>query len=185
MAGLLSHALAAMAASAVLYLLLDLPAISFGIFVAGVISMLMEQDYDELSPNKRTPITHSIFFGIIWIVTLSIIFWNLGSIKIISNRIRLELVLAVIAAFTTHLAIDTFTKEGIYIIPKGTHVKKWIQGLPKGDTAAWGYWRHYHLERIVGKNVSRPNEDPILNTAVSLPSLMIIIIFVAAMPPPV
>lgn len=185
MSGLLSHALAAMAAAAVMYLLLGLPAISFGIFAAGVISMLMEQDYDELSPNKRTPITHSIFFGIIWVVIIFIILWSSVSIKLISYSIALELTVAVISAFSTHLAIDTFTKEGIYIIPKGIHAKKWIKGLPKGGTTTWDYWRQYRIDNILGKNVSRANEDPILNAAISLPSLMIIIIFVAAMPPPV
>ena len=185
MAGLLSHALAAMAVAAVLSLLFGRPAISFGIFAAGVISMLIEQDYDELSPNKRTPITHSILFGIIWIIILSIILWSSASITIISNNIALELTLAVISAFSTHLVIDAFTKEGIYIIPKGTDMKRWIRGLPLGDTVAWGYWRQFRIEKIRGRNVSRANEDPILNAAISLPSLMIIIIFVAAMPPPV
>jgi hypothetical protein len=185
MSGLLSHALAAMAAAAVMYLVLGLPAISFGIFMAGVISMLLEQDYDELSTNKRTPITHSIFFGIIWVVIISMILWSSASIKAISSSIALEFTVAVFSAFSTHLVIDAFTKEGIYIIPKGTQVKKWIRGLSRGDTATWDYWRHYHIENIRGKNVSRANEDPILNTAISLPSLMIIIIFVAAMPPPV
>ena len=185
MAGLLSHALAAMAAAAVMYLLLGLPAISFGIFAAGVISMLIEQDYDELSTNKRTPITHSILFGIIWIIILSIILWSSASITIISNSIALELTLAVISAFSTHLVIDAFTKEGIYIIPKGTNVKKWIRGLPIGDTVAWGYWRQFRIDNIRGRNISRANEDPILNSAISLPSLILIIALVAAMPPPV
>jgi hypothetical protein len=185
MSGLLSHALGAMAAAAIIYLLLGLPPISFGIFMAGVISMLMEQDYDELSPNKRTPITHSIFFGIIWIIILSCILWSTASIEIISKGIALEVNIAIIAAFTTHLAIDTFTQEGIYVFPKGTQAKKWIRGLPMGGTETWGYWKQFRIEEIKGRKISRANEDPILNAAISLPSLMIIIIFVAAMPPPV
>jgi len=184
MAGLLSHALGAMAASAILFLLFGLPAISFGIFMAGVISMIMEQDFDELSPTRRTPITHSIFFGIIWIVIFSSIPWISASVNMISNRIALELTLAIMAAFSTHLAIDAFTKEGIYLFPKGAHVMKWIRGLPKGETETWSYWRRYHIERFMGRHVTRANEDPILNAAISIPSLLTIIVFVAAMPPP-
>lgn len=183
MSGLLSHALAAMAAAAVLNLLLGLSPIAFGIFMAGVISMLVEQDYDELSPNRRTPITHSLFFGFIWIIILSTIFQV--SAAFITRGTAQELTIAVIAAFVTHLAIDAFTREGIYTIPRGSDIKRWIRGLPRGETEAWDYWMQFRIRKIGGRNVSRANEDPVLNAAISLPSLMIIIIFVAVMPPPV
>jgi hypothetical protein len=183
MSGLLSHALASMAAAAVLNLLLGLPPIAFGIFMAGVISMVMEQDYDELSPNRRTPLTHSLFFGCIWVIILSIIIQI--SLAVTSRTIAQELTVAVVAAFTTHLAIDAFTREGIYTVPRGFDIKKMIMGLPRGEIEAWGYWSQFRIKKIGGRNISRANEDPILNAAVSLPSLMIIIIFVAAMPPPV
>jgi hypothetical protein len=184
MAGLLSHALGAIAFAALLGWVVGLPPISFGIFMAGVITMFMEQDYDELSATKRTPITHSVFFGIIWVVILSIFFLGLAPLKILSGRISQELVIAVISAFTTHLLIDAFTKEGIYIIPKGTDMRRWIRGLPRGETETWAYWKQFRIEKILGRKISRANDDPILNACISLPSLIIIIIFVAAMPLP-
>lgn len=183
MAGLLSHSLAAMAFCALLRAVFGLPAISYGIFVAGIIAMLIELDLDELSPNKRTPIAHSVMFGLIWIGVISTLVWVLTISASISTRNALELTLAIVSAYTTHLAIDSFTIEGIYTFPKGLDIKRWIKGLSKGDRECWEYWNLFSNEKL--KNRLRKNDDPILNACISLPSLLVIIVFVAAMPKPV
>ncbi len=185
MAGLLSHGLAAMAFCALLGVIFGLPAISYGIFIAGLFAMVIELDTDELSPNKRSPIAHSILFGVIWVVVISILVWVFAFSGLISSRNAIELMLAIISAYTTHLAIDSFTKEGIYTFPKGLTIKKWVNGLSRGDTVTWGYWHLFRIEKIKGRNVNRPNDDPILNTCISIPSLLAIIVFVAAMPSPI
>ncbi len=162
-----------------------LPAISNGVFIAGLFAMVIELDSDELSPNKRSPIAHSILFGLIWIAVISILIWISAFSGLISGRNAIELTLAVISAYTTHLAIDSFTKEGIYTFPKGFKIKKWVKGLSRGDSVTWEYWRLFRIERIKGRNVCGPNDDPILNTCISVPSLLVIIAFVATMPMPV
>jgi hypothetical protein len=184
MAGLLSHGLAAMAFCAFLASLIGLPAISYGVFAAGFFAMLIELDFDELSPNNRTPITHSIFFGLIWVVIFAIVVWGISGLGIIPSVFATQLTLAIVSAYTTHLLIDSFTKEGIYIMPKGTDLKRWIRGLSRGETETWGYWRQFRIEKISKRNVSRANDDPILNACISLPSLLVIILFVASMPMP-
>jgi membrane-bound metal-dependent hydrolase YbcI (DUF457 family) len=177
MAGLLSHALAAMAFSAFLGTVFGLPSISYGVFLAGFLAMIIELDVDELSKNKRSPIGHSIFFGLIWMISISILVWiTIGS----SGRAK-EMILALISAYTTHLLIDSFTKEGIYTFPRCFEVKRWFMGLSKGDSACWECWHIFENKRF--KNRLRGNDDPILNACVSLPSLLVIIVFVAMMPP--
>jgi hypothetical protein len=183
MANLLAHALAAMAFSAFLGAVIGLPAISYGIFVAGLFAMLIELDLDELSPNKRSPITHSIFFGMIWIIVPSLLIYGISILGILSNKNAIMLALAIVSAYTSHLAIDAFTKEGIYTFPKGYNVKIWIKRLSKGDKVCWEYWNLFQSEKL--KRWQRANEDPILNALVSIPSLLIIILFVAVMPKPV
>lgn len=182
MAGLLSHGLAAMAFCAFLAWLIGLPAISYGVFAAGFFAMLIELDFDELSPNNRTPITHSIFFGFIWVVIFAIAVWGISGLGIIPSVYATQLTLAMISAYTTHLLIDSFTKEGIYTFPKGLCLKRWIKRLSKGDKKCWVYWLIFENKRF--KKWIRSNDDPILNACISLPSLLVIIVFVAMMPLP-
>jgi len=106
--------------------------------------------------------------------------WTFTFINLVSGGIAKELTLAIISALGTHLTIDSFTKEGIYTFPKGGNARRWIARLSKGDEVCWDYWRFFKNEKF--KDKLRKNDDPILNACVSLPSLLIIIVFVAAMP---
>ncbi|UCE38964.1 MAG: metal-dependent hydrolase [Thermoplasmata archaeon] len=183
MAGLLSHSLAAMAACAVIGFIFGLPGISWGVFLAGFVSMLIELDLDDLSPNTRTPIGHSIFFGLIWIALFSLLVWGMAANGALSEGIALEFTICIISAYLTHLVIDSFTKEGIYTYPKGLKTRKWVVRLSKGDKKAWEYWHLLQNKRFV--KLKRANDDPVLNAVISIPSLLAIIIFVALMPIPV
>ncbi|MEE9150243.1 MAG: metal-dependent hydrolase, partial [Thermoplasmata archaeon] len=135
MANLLAHALAAMAFCGGLNALFGIPAISWGVFLAGFLAMLIELDLDDLSQNHRSPIGHSVFFGVIWIVIFSVVVC-----VIFPKEIALRGILAIISAYSTHLAIDVFTKEGIYVYPKGSKIKSWVTRLSKGDRVCWEYW---------------------------------------------
>ncbi len=97
-------------------------------------------------------------------------------------KLSQEMILAIISAFATHLAIDLFTKEGVYTFPKGSNIKRWVTRLSKGDKNCWEYWHLFQSEKL--KRWQRTNEDPILNALVSIPSLLTIIFFVAVMPKP-
>ena len=116
---------------------------------------------------------------------ISVLVWVTAGLFSIPARNAMEITLAITSAYGTHLAIDSFTKEGIYTFPKGFEVRRWIKGLLRGDTMAWEYWRLFRIEEIKGWKIGRNNDDPILNACVSLPSLLIIIFFVALMPKPV
>jgi hypothetical protein len=164
-----------MAFCAGLNFIVGIPAISWGVFLAGFCAMLIELDLDDLSENHRSPIGHSVFFGVIWIVIFSMMVW-----MFFTNEIALRGILSIISAYSTHLLIDVFTKEGIYVRPKGSKIKSWIERLSKGDKKCWEYWivlQNTHLDKW-----KRRNDDPILNASISLPSLLTIIFFVALMP---
>jgi hypothetical protein len=177
MANLLAHALAALAFCGMLNLAFGLPPITWGIFAAGLLAMLIELDLDDLSENHRSPVGHSLLFGIVWIVIFSAMIWI-----VFTSDIALGGTLAIISAFTTHLSIDLFTKEGIYTFPRGKDMKKWITRLSEGERKCWGNWRIFQSKRI--EKVKRGNDDPILNAIISVPSLLAIIVFVAMMPVP-
>jgi hypothetical protein len=177
MANLLAHALAGLAICGVLNMAFGLPSISWAIFAAGLLAMLIELDIDDLSENHRSPIGHSIFFGVIWILIFSIAMWGT-----FPSKIALGGTLAIISAYSTHLVIDLFTKEGIYLFPKGLKIRKWILRLSEGDNKCWEYWTQFQNTRL--NKIKRGNDDPILNALISVPSLLTIIVFVALMPVP-
>lgn len=178
MANLLAHAMAGLAFCGLLNMAFGLPSISWGIFAAGFLAMLIELDLDDLSENHRSPIGHSVFFGVIWIAVFSIIVW-----VVFPSEIALNGTLAVISAYVTHLTIDLFTKEGIYLIPKGARIRKWVMRLPEGDRTCWDYWVKFQNAKL--DKIKRGNDDPILNALISVPSLLTIIVYIALMPPPV
>lgn len=178
MANLLAHALAALAFCGILNLVIGLPPVTWGIFAAGLLAMLIELDMDDLSENDRSPIGHSLLFGFIWIGLLSSILWI-----VFPYEIALGGTLAITSAITTHMAIDIFTTEGIYTFPKEKDVKKWITRLSRGDRECWEHWGMFQTKRI--EKLRRGNDDPILNAIISVPSLFIIIVFVALMPVPI
>jgi membrane-bound metal-dependent hydrolase YbcI (DUF457 family) len=177
MANLLAHALAGLAFCAVLNTILGIPSISWTIFLSGFLAMLIELDLDDLSENHRSPIGHSVFFGIVWVSVFSAVIWVL-----FQSEIALGGTLAIISAYSTHLVIDLFTKEGIYLFPKGSKIRKWICRLSEGDNECWEYWIVVQNTRL--NRIKRGNDDPILNALISVPSLLAIIVFVALMPVP-
>lgn len=140
--------------------------------------MLIELDLDDLSENHRSPIGHSIFFGVLWVVIFSIVLW-----EIFPFDIALGGTLAIISAYSTHLSIDLFTKEGVYLFPKGLKMRKWITRLSRGERTCWEYWTLFQNTKI--NKIKRGNDDPILNSLISVPSLLAIIVYVALMPPPI
>ena len=73
MANLLAHALAGLAFCAVLNTILGLPSVSWAIFLSGFLAMFIELDLDDLSENHRSPVGHSVFFGVLWVVIFSIV----------------------------------------------------------------------------------------------------------------
>ena len=178
MANLLAHALAAMAFCGVLNAVFGLPSVSWGLFAAGFLAMLIELDLDDLSENKRSPIGHSVFFGIVWIFVFSIIVW-----VIFPKVFALRGTLAIISAYSTHLLINIFTKEGVYLFPKGPKIKRFVTRLSRGDTVSWEYWNVFQNAKL--DKLKRGNDDPILNSLISIPSLLVIIVFVALMPVPI
>jgi hypothetical protein len=180
MAGLLSHSLFAMAVCAVLGYTFGLPGISWGIFLAGFLAMVIELDLDDLSPNTRSPYGHSFFFGIIWVVVFSFLAWGIAFAGSIPHKTALSLTLAIISAYATHIAIDTFTKEGVYSFPKDSNIKKWLFRLSEGDRICWEHWHIFQNRKF--EKYLRANDDPILNAIISIPSLLVIIFFVAILP---
>ncbi|MEW5761191.1 MAG: metal-dependent hydrolase [Candidatus Thermoplasmatota archaeon] len=194
MAGLLAHCLAAIVFQAFLGKLFGYNFISNGIFIAGLIAMLIDIDHIDLPPY-RTPYTHSVLFSFVWIYAI----WF---IALILNFQVFEMTLSAISAFFTHLVIDANTKGGIYIYPHTKDYRQWFVPLPmtneieklrfgvyavklnwlkigairEGDMA-WKFWRRYP-EKLKARK-QRESSSARYNVSISLVSLCLLALLVA------
>jgi hypothetical protein len=123
MPGLLAHCLVAMAFEGCLGRACGWPTLSWGMFAAGIIAVLVDLDDCGLRPN-RTPLGHSLLSAIFagYIIT--------AATAIASPSGAAEMALAVSVAFGSHLALDACTKGGIFMFPRSWHFPEWLEMLP-------------------------------------------------------
>ncbi|UCD92474.1 MAG: hypothetical protein JSV43_00645 [Methanobacteriota archaeon] len=171
---LLAHCLSAMALQSVFNPFLGLNYLSVTSFMSGIVSMLVHLDRDSYN-GKRTPLLHSVLFGVIWSL-LAALFLCLVSMSELMTQIQL-LPLATVfpTAFASHLLADAMTEEGIYLMPRTLHISRWFQRKYDPDNS----WANWKTATLPGK---RRNDDPILNFCVSFVSLVVLIVLLALTP---
>jgi len=114
-----------MAFEAGLGAILGFPALSWAMFMSGIMAVLMDLDHVDLPPH-RTPVCHSI---------PSAIFWTYVAAALAALSFPGALAPAILAsscAFFTHLVLDSLTKGGIFLWPRNREVLKWPQPVDEG-----------------------------------------------------
>lgn len=147
----LTHGLAAAVAASTISLLAGKPAISAPVFLAGFAGMLINLDRGGAMNGSRTPYGHSLVFGIFWLYASAICVYFVHISGMLSVDSALWYLVAFAAAYFSHLALDAFSGEGIFIVP-----------LARGNKARdWNNWTRL---RIVSKARSRASSGE-LNVA--------------------
>ncbi len=77
--------------------------------------------------------------------------------------------------FASHLLIDSFTDEGIFLFPNSSRISDWLQRRPDLDNT-WIFWNKFSF------GAKRSSNDPILNLCVSLMSLVVLLVLLALTP---
>jgi hypothetical protein len=139
-----------------------LPAISQATVLSGILAVLVDIDHVELPPH-RTPAGHSLPAAAFWV------YISVAAAALLFPAWTASAALASISAFSTHLALDHLTKEGIFLWPAGLSVREWFHPLPRqllldhggryflssdekdhqalaDGKLAWPGWRRGHLE---------------------------------------
>jgi len=166
--------LAAVALQAVVGALFGFPLISTGIFVAGIVAILIDIDYFRHAGRKVfTPIAHSLLFAALWIYMLSLALYLSYIYGGIDRKIWVEGTLAVVSGYSSHLAIDSVTAEGIYTIPRSGRLRSWM----RTKNGIWKEWGVFSFSGRMRK--SRGEEDPLMNAGICVASLVMILIFIA------
>jgi hypothetical protein len=109
-----------MAFEAGLGAVLGLPALSWAMFMSGIMAVLMDLDHVELPPH-RTPVCHSMTAAIFWTYVA-------GALAVISSpAAAAPAICASFCAFVTHLTLDLLTRGGIFLWPRCGDILRWSQ----------------------------------------------------------
>jgi hypothetical protein len=138
-------------------LVFGLPPISSSIFFAGFITMLVNLDYSAKTGKNRTHRIHSVVSCIILPIAFALFMYLMHTLGILSWTISLELSIGFSVGYATHIALDFFTCEGIFIFHDGE-------------------WRITNSKRIGWT----PQEDgsTLLNIYLSIPSAVGVMVLV-------
>jgi hypothetical protein len=98
-----------------LNLVFGLPPISSSIFFAGFIAMLINLDYSAKTGKNRTPRIHSVVSCIFLPIMFAQIFHILSISGVLEGNLALELSIGFGVGYATHIILDFFTCEGIFI----------------------------------------------------------------------
>jgi len=106
--------------------LLGLPALSWPMPLSGILAALVDLDHIELPP-LRTPLGHSVAGAALWV-------YSAGAVAALASpEVLPGTVLAATCAFTSHLALDALTPEGIFLWPFGRRPGDWLRPLPEAE----------------------------------------------------
>jgi hypothetical protein len=154
--------------------LLGLNFLSESSFLAGMVGMLIHLDSD-CHNGGRTPLLHSVMFGALYSWFSFTVLALMLSTGLLTPDQLILLFTIVPAGFASHLLADSFTREGIFVLPDRVGALHWFRRSPDPENS-WMNWRKYTLS---GK---RENDDPVLNLFVSSASLVALISFLALTP---
>ncbi len=143
-------------------------------FFAGIVGMVIHLDYDGFN-GGRTPYLHSVLAGLLFSLASFAFILLTGETGLLDIRTTLPFSTVIPAGFLSHLLVDAFTNEGVYLAPDTTCVRKWFQREPNPDDS-WVHWSKFSLSS------NRKNDDPILNLIVSSASLGVLIALLALTP---
>lgn len=111
----LSHCLFAVMVCGTVNLIFGLPPISSSIFFAGFIAMLINLDYSMKTGKNRTPWIHSVIPCIFLPIIFALVVHILVATGVVNGILSLELSIGFGVGYATHVILDFFTNDGIYM----------------------------------------------------------------------
>jgi hypothetical protein len=111
----LSHGLFAVLVCGISNIILGMQLLSSSIFFAGFFAMIINLDHSGKEQVKRTPWGHSLTFSILWTNMFIAILSILCILHLLDGILVFELSLGFVVAYGTHIALDFFTTDGIFI----------------------------------------------------------------------
>ena len=126
--------------------LFEMEPVSWNIFLAGIVGMLMSVDSGDCKIFKGSPIGHSLGFGIMatYLVGIAAYFgyvfagWNLFT--------GMMIVLAIGTGIFIHLIAEYFTGQQIFTLPNNMKVGSWLRKFDNESDKFWSSWNRAGLK---------------------------------------
>jgi hypothetical protein len=135
---LLRHALAGALTSFAAALAL-FPAHAQAMTFAGAMSaLLVNLDRYEMPEGRRTPFGHSVLAWALWSYAASLILAVLAFARVVDFASSAPVAIGVAIGYATHLALDSFSGEGVYLFPNGRFTA--LAALPDDCERQWAGW---------------------------------------------
>ncbi|MCK5310276.1 MAG: hypothetical protein KAJ64_06475 [Thermoplasmata archaeon] len=146
MANQLTHGLFAGAVMALLNPLFGMETVSWNIFLAGIIGMLMNVDYSGCRSFKGSPVGHSLgssilityLAGIVTYLGHAFAGWDLFTCIMVTVAIGIGIFI--------HLATEYFTGQQIFTIPNNMGVGSWLRKIDASSSRLWSSWNRACLK---------------------------------------
>ena len=146
MANQLTHALSAAAAMALINPFIGIEPVSWNIFLAAMIGMLMNLDCGDCRSFQGSPICHSlgcgIFLAYLGFIAAFLAYAFVGWSLIVC----MTFALAVAVGIIMHLAAEFFTGQQILTIPRDLNILGWLNKYHGKSERFWSSWGRARLK---------------------------------------
>ena len=145
MANQLTHALSAAAAMAMINPLIGMEPVSWNIFLAAMVGMLMNLDCSDCRISRGSPVCHSLGagLGIVYIAVMVIYFgYAFIGYELLTGMI---IALALAVGVLTHLMAEFASGQQIFTIPINLKVEGWLRKYDATSDRFWASWGRARL----------------------------------------
>lgn len=167
MANQLTHGLMAGAVMALINTLFGMEPVSWNIFLAGIVGMIMNVDSGDCKIFKGSPIGHSLGFGIVATYLAGIVAYFGYAFAGLDLFTGMMIALAIGIGIFIHLTAELFTGQQIFTLPNNMKIGSWLR---KFDNKSDKFWNSWNRAGLNGSGF----RDSQLN-AISLAGLLIVI----------
>jgi hypothetical protein len=125
---------------AVLNAVLGLDAISWNVFLAAMIAMMLDLDMGNTRVAKGSPLGHSLGCGLVFVYLVGIAAF--GSIVFfgVLPLVAIQFTLGVGIGVLGHFIADLATGRVVYTFPRNLDLPGWFTNFDHGSSRFWGAW---------------------------------------------
>ena len=120
--------------------------VSWNIFLAGIVGMLMGVDSSNCKIFKGSPIGHSLGFGIFATYLAGIVAYFGYAFAGLDLLTGMMIVLAMGTGIFIHLAAEYFTGQQIFTLPNNMKVGSWLRKFDNESDKFWDSWNRAGLK---------------------------------------
>ncbi len=113
----LTHGIAGSVLMAAVNAVFGLPILGLNIFIAGILAMLINLDRIGGASGKRSPIGHSVASAAAFVYLAYCAMHVAQMFGLMGPETAGAILLAVVCGYSSHLALDAVSGEGIYLLP--------------------------------------------------------------------